>query len=68
MSRHGAPVLATQSTVSRKRRWSSEGRPVLGFWGGSGGNRRCDIAALSIVVIVTPPKCDQIKLPLTPLW
>ena len=66
-SRHGAPVLASQSTASMNVRWSSEGRPVRGFWGGSKGARRCHIASLSMVLIVTPPRCDQITSPLSPL-
>ena len=43
-----------------KRRWSRGGRPVLGFQGGSKGERRSHIASPSIILIVTLPKCDQI--------
>jgi hypothetical protein len=66
-SRQGEPVRASQRTASRNRRWSMAGRPVLGFWGGSSGERRCHIAPLSMVLIVTPPRCDQITPALTPL-
>jgi len=34
-SRQGAPVRAGQTTVFKKRRWLSWGRPRLGFRGGS---------------------------------
>ena len=60
-SRQGAPVRASQSTASRKRRWSREGRPVQGFWDGKRGARRPHIASLSMVLIVTSPRWDQAR-------
>ena len=52
-SRHGAPVLASQSTASMNVRWSREGRPVRGFWGGSKGARRCHIASYRPYEVMT---------------
>ncbi len=36
-----------------------EGRPVLGFWGGSKVERRSHVASVSMVLIVTPPRWDR---------
>jgi hypothetical protein len=63
-SRQDEPVRASQSTASRKRRWSIEGRPALGFCGGSKGKSRFHITSVSRVRIVTPPRCGQISSPL----
>lgn len=57
----GEPVRTNQSTASTKRRWSIEGRPVLGFCAGSKGKSRFHITSVSRGRIVTPPKCAQLS-------
>lgn len=59
-SRGSVAVRASQRMASMKVRWSRAGRPVLGFCGGSKGARRLQSASLSMVLILTPPRWDQL--------
>ena len=57
----GEPVRAGQSMASTKRGWSMEGRPVLGFCGGSKGKSRFHITSVTRARIFTQPRCDHVS-------